>query len=68
MIDHIGHILRLMWITWLNNATLGLDIDFLAVLAGFFALKAIGFLNGKVNLLRRQIRYQPFNWLRLDVQ
>ena len=68
MVNNIGDILRLIWVTRFYNAALGFDVNFFTVSTGFFTLEATGFLNGQVNLFRFQIRHQSFNRLSFDIQ
>ena len=57
MVENIGDVLRLVWRTRLNDATLGLDVDGLTVVRHTFRalLKHARLFNGEVNLFRFDI-------------
>ena len=57
MVENIGDILRLVWRTRLDDATLGLNVDCLAIVRHALRalLKHARLFNGEVNLLRFDI-------------
>ncbi len=57
MVKNVGDVLRLVWRTRLDDATLGLDIDCLAVVRHAFRalLKHARLFNGEVDLFRLNI-------------